>query len=131
MDVAARNPIGTKVLPLDASDFEFGVSTRNSISETYEFTAASTGNAVRLTTRSLSSGVGGDIDPVFPLLGSVIQFRPLRTATCTQLDLDIALVIDRSGSMAYAANELAAYPSNPMNPPAGWVFGDPVPPNAR
>jgi Ca-activated chloride channel homolog len=130
-DVAARNPIANKVLPLEAIDFEFGTSTRSSLAEPYVFTPGPNGNSVRLTTHSLASGVGGDIDPLFPLFGSVIQIRPLRSSTCTQLDLDIALVIDRSGSMAYSSNEISMYPPKPLYAPTGWVFGDPVPPNAR
>ncbi len=130
-DVAAKNPIGNKILPLDPSDFEFGIATRTDINQPYVFTVAPIGNSVRLTTRSLAAGAGGDITPVFPLFGSVIQFRPTRTSTCTQLDLDIALVIDRSGSMAYSTSEISAYPPNPTNAPTGWIFGDPVPPNAR
>jgi Ca-activated chloride channel homolog len=130
-DVAARNPIVTKVLPLNDIDFEFGYASRNSINEPYHFVEGGEGNAVRLTTRSLAGGIGGDLAPVFPLFGSVIQIRPTRVATSAQLDLDISLVIDRSGSMAYASSEVSAYPPNPMHAPAGWVFGDPVPPQAR
>jgi len=129
--IAARNPIGGKILPLRSADFEFGLATRNSVNEPYNFTVAASGNSVRLTTVSLSNGVGGDISPLFPLFGSVIQFRPNRTSTCTQLDLDIAIVIDRSGSMAYSSSEISAYPPKPVNAPSGWVFGNPVPPNAR
>ncbi len=130
-DIAARNPIATKVLPLGTNDFEFGISTRSSLSEPYQFTPAANGNAVRLTTHSLAAGVGGEIAPIFPLFGSVIQIRPTRSSTSTQLDLDIALVIDRSGSMAYASDEIASYPPNPRNAPIGWMFGDVVPPGAR
>ncbi len=131
IQVAARNPIGTKILPLQPSDFEFGISSRANLASSYSFDVAAQGNAVRLTTNSLAAGVGGEINPVFPLFGSVIQFRPMRTATCTQVDLDIALVIDRSGSMAYGAQEMSAYPPNPTNAPPGWQFGDPVPAQAR
>lgn len=130
-DVAARNPIANKVLPLEAIDFEFGTSTRASLAEPYVFTAGPNGNSVRLTTKSLASGAGGDISPVFPLFGSVMQLRPMRSATSTQLDLDIALVIDRSGSMAYSSGEISMYPPNPIYAPSDWVFGDPVPPHAR
>jgi len=130
-DVAARNPIGTKILPLQPTDFEFGISTRTSLNDTYSFSVAPQGNAVRLTTHSLANGVGGDIAPIFPVFGSVIQLRPIRGAVCTQLDLDIGLVIDRSGSMAYSSDEISAYPPSPVNAPVGWTFGDPVPPSAR
>ncbi len=129
--VAAKNRIGGKILPLQAIDFEFGVATRASLNQPYNFSVAASGNSVRLTTRSLSTGVGGDIVPLFPLFGSVVQFRPNRTSTCTQLDLDIAIIMDRSGSMAYSSSEISAYPPKPINAPSGWTFGNPVPPNAR
>ena len=131
IDVASRNPIGGKILPLQPQDFEFGVSTRASLQDPYVFVAGINGNSVRLTTNSLSQGIGGEIDPVFPLFGSVVQFRSLRSSTCTQLELDVCLVIDRSGSMAYSSSEISAYPPAPMNAPPGWDFGAPVPPGAR
>jgi len=128
---ANRNPIGSNILPLQASDFEFGIATRTNIASPYNFSQAANGNAVRLTTHSLANGVGPAIDPVFPLFGSVIQFRPLRQTTCAQLELDIGLIIDRSGSMAYSSYEIAMYPPTPMNAPPGWAFGNAVPPQAR
>ncbi|MGV3483026.1 MAG: vWA domain-containing protein [Planctomycetaceae bacterium] len=130
-EAAARNPIGNKILPLEPLDFEFGIATRSTADAAYEFTVAPTGNSVRLTTRSLAAGVGGEIEPVFPLFGNAIRFRPHRSSTSTQLDLDIALVLDRSGSMAYSTSEISAYPPAPVSAPAGWDFGDPVPPHAR
>jgi uncharacterized protein YegL len=130
-DVAARNPIVTKVLPLNEIDFEFGYASRESSNEPYHFVEGADGNAVRLTTHSLAGGIGGELTPLFPLFGNVIQIRPTRVATSAQLDLDISLVIDRSGSMAYASSEVSAYPPNPMHAPAGWEFGDPIPPHAR
>lgn len=132
-EAAARNPIGTYVLPIAAGDLEFGVSTRTDQVSGYEFTSsgAGKGNSVRLSTNSLSSGSAAGIDPVFPFFGSGFKIRPLRTATSTQGVIDIALVVDRSGSMAYASDELADYPPAPANAPPGWDFDDPCPPGAR
>ena len=47
------------------------------------------------------------------------------------MDVDVAIVLDRSGSMAYAATERAEWPPNPAAAPPGWKFGDRVPPNSR
>lgn len=129
-EAAAKNPIGDFILPISAGDLEYGVSVRSSENDPYVFTVGPNGNAVRLTTNTLNtSGVG--IDPVFPFFGSSFLIQPLRTAISTQGVIDVALVIDRSGSMAYSSSEVAVYPPNPASAPADWVFGDPVPPNAR
>ena len=111
-------------------DLEVGISTRASESAVYQFSAGANGNAIRLSTNSLCNGVGSAPQPLFPML-SDSQIRPLRTAVSTQGALDIALVVDASGSMAYRSDELAAYPPNPTDAPLGWDFGQPVPPNAR
>ena len=42
----------------------------------------------------------------------------------------MALVIDRSGSMAYGVNEQTGY-GNPAAAPKGWKFGQSVPPKSR
>ncbi|QDT09242.1 vWA domain-containing protein [Stieleria marina] len=129
-DLAARNPIGNFVLPVNSGDLEFGISDRASANTPYTFTPSGAGNAVRLTTRTLASP-GEGIDPVFPFFGSAFQIGPTKSAVSTQGVIDIALVIDRSGSMAYSASEVAEYPPAPASAPPGWDFGDPVPQNAR
>ncbi len=45
--------------------------------------------------------------------------------------MDIALVLDRSGSMAYASNESANGSVPPAAAPIGWTFGQPVPSPSR
>jgi Flp pilus assembly protein TadG len=131
-EAAARNPIAGVILPIEASDLEYGTSVRTSLSDPYTFTPGQSGNAVRLTTQSFANGAGTPISALFPLFGSVIQIRPLRTATATQVTVDISLVVDRSGSMAYTSSEISGSGSvPPANAPVGWTFGDPVPPQAR
>ena len=127
--VAAMNQIQGTTVPIEASDLEFGVSQRSGANQAYTFTAgASTGNSVRLTTNAFNAGSGVALQPYFPI-GSALEIRPVVTATNAQSTLDIAIVVDRSGSMAFAADEPAG--GIPMAAPAGWQFGDPVPPNAR
>jgi len=128
---ASRNPVGSQVLPITAGDLEYGTSIRNSIGEPYDFVPTGSGNAVRLTTRTLASGSGTTISPLFPILGSSFSIRTERSAVSTQGTIDVCLVVDRSGSMAYAANEPAVYPPVPAAAPSTWQFGDPVPPNSR
>lgn len=133
-EAATRNPISGKVVPLELSDLEFGTSLRTSSGSRYDFSPVIDGveaNAVRLTTKSLNGATTPVFAPLFPTLGVDIEIRPKRTAISTQSTMDVALVIDRSGSMAYAANETAVVDVNPAAAPPGWVFGDPVPPNSR
>ncbi len=67
---------------------------------------------------------------LFPTMGIPIDFRPIKTAISTQTELDVAIVLDRSGSMAFSTSEIAG-PYNPAAAPLGWQFGHPVPPLSR
>ena len=130
-EAATLNPVAGGVIPITAGDLEYGVSTRNDVNQPYTFVPGTTGNAVRVTTNSLASGTGSAIPALFPFFGSAFEIRPARTATSTQATLDIALVLDRSGSMAFAANEASSPDYMPAAAPAGWNYGDAVPPQAR
>ncbi|TWU02625.1 vWA domain-containing protein [Stieleria varia] len=129
-EAAAKNPVGGFVVPIASTDLEFGISDRASSGDAYSFVPAAQGNAVRLTTRTLATSSSG-IKPVFPFFGSSFDIRPERVAVSTQGVIDIALVVDRSGSMAYSSWETAAYPPKPHSAPYGWDFGDTVPNHAR
>lgn len=132
-EAATQNPIGNGiVLPIAASDLTIGRSTRaGGDGSRYEFAVADDGNSVRIQTESLNQGSGDAVQPLLPFLSFGDGIRPLRTAVSTQIDIDVALVIDRSGSMAYAANETAQYPPIPAAAPEGWFFGDLVPRESR
>lgn len=131
-EAATRNPIGNFVVPITAADIEFGNSDRLNEDSNYSFSPVSSGgNAVRITTTSLNNGSSPGIAPLFPFFKNTFTVRPLRTATSTQSVIDVVLVVDRSGSMAYGSSEVADYPPAPASAPAGWNFGDPVPANAR
>jgi hypothetical protein len=131
-DLSNRNPVGGGfVVPFEQSDLEYGIGARSGIGQPYVFTPASEGNAVRLTTNTLADG-GLGINPIFPVLGTS-RITPRLTAVNTQGAIDVALVVDRSGSMAYSASETAEFPPAPASAPAGWDldFVGPVPPNSR
>lgn len=148
-DSASRNPIGTHVLPLNAEDLDFGQADRPSATATYTFTEITgsggdddddddddggstvNGNAVRLVTRTLANGGGPSIKPIFLLAGDMFELRSLRESIAAMASLDLSIVVDRSGSMAYSSGEAAVHPPNPANAPSGWDFGNPVPPQAR
>ncbi len=128
--LADENLVAGKVLELSMGDLEFGVSTRFSDTERYSFAAGKNPNAVHLRTESFVGGANNAIPMLFPTMGATINFRPIKSAICTQVELDIALVMDRSGSMAYASDEIADG-STPSSAPLGWSFGDPAPPMSR
>lgn len=122
----SENPVANQVLPISAVDIVFGVSTRSSTDERYLFTTdANNPNAVKV----MSNG-SHKPQMLFPTMGMPVDFRPIKNAISTQLELDIALVLDRSGSMAFGSNEPASALA-PAAAPAGWAFGDPVPVPSR
>lgn len=103
----------------------FGASTRTSAADRYTFTPSDVPNAVRLETNGKVQ-----VPMLFPTLGVPIDFRPIKQAISTQSELDIALVLDRSGSMAFGCQEVSGN-YTPFGAPLGWKFGDPVPPISR
>ncbi len=114
----AQNPYANRVLTIDETDIDFGVSVRYSDAERYQFSAGTSPNALRIE----SNGTN-DVPMLFPTLGVPIHHRPIKAAICTKVELDISLVIDRSGSMAWdsAGNK----------PGEDWAFGDRVPDDSR
>ena len=129
-NLASLNPIESNVLHINAGDLEFGHSYRSGANSAYAFNSGSDGNSVRLTTNSFASGAGGAVQPFFNVLGTNFDIRPLCTATHTQMTLDVCVVVDRSGSMAYSAAEVSGS-GTPANAPPGWVDGDSAPPQSR
>ncbi|HBJ33999.1 MAG TPA: hypothetical protein DDZ51_04380 [Planctomycetaceae bacterium] len=130
--LANRNLVNALPLQLTAADFHFGTSTRDSLHQRYQYQAGGTHpNALHLRVDKKIGSPSGPVSLAFPSFGAM-DFSELTSETIvTQVELDIALVVDRSGSMAYAAQETAAYPPNPQAAPAGWDFGDPVPSPSR
>ena len=130
--VGDQNHVNGKKLEFTSADIEFGQSVRSGIYSRYDFQPSTTNqNAIRLTGRKTSASPNGQVNVFLPsLLGR--QFVELEVSSIsTQVEIDIALVLDRSGSMAYADDEVAVYPPLPKNAPADWEFSDPAPPGAR
>lgn len=123
--VIQLNTFENRHFDLSSAELRFGASTRID-SARYRFTeGAPEPNAVRFETGSKLR-----VPTLFPTMGVPVDFRPVKSAICTQTELDLALVIDRSGSMAYGCFE-AATGSPPANAPPGWRFGMPVPLGSR
>ena len=129
--VAAKNKIANTTLPLGANDLVLGTAIRPTATGRYSYSPGGvTPNAVWIRSDTLQNNAQTLIQPLFPI-PTPFNFRPLREAISVQCEMDIALVVDRSGSMAYSASEPAVQGVPPSNAPAGWAFGNPVPPNAR
>ncbi|MDX1927182.1 MAG: VWA domain-containing protein [Pirellulaceae bacterium] len=120
------NPFANQTMSLNGSDIVFGISTRQAANQRYNFVSGTNPNAVHIKANGKVK-----VPMLFPTMGVPIEFRPIKTAICTQTELDVALVIDRSGSMAYGVNEVASHLQPPAAAPPGWSFGQPVPPMSR
>ena len=133
--VANNNRVNGRTLVLRPSDYELGTSVRNNLNQRYQYTRGGANpNSILLRTEMSTGSPSGPVQLFFPgFLGSTTANVRME-ARSTQVELDIALVIDRSGSMAFRANQTAALP-NPWNGgaplPAGFNFGSPAPNPSR
>lgn len=131
-DAASRNTIGGKPLQLKDSDFVFGQSTRSSATDRYSFIAGGTQpNAVEVTANRTSSSMDGPLNLLMPNPFLISSVDSIQVSRSNQIEVDVALVIDRSGSMAYAATEPAVFPPAPAAAPTGWLFDGPAPNPSR
>jgi Ca-activated chloride channel homolog len=116
-DAARRNRVANSPLALADRDIEIGLGGQSTADARFAFRAGGAQlNAVRVTGRRTTGSTGG---PVALLLGRVMgvtQFQPQHIATSTQLDRDICLVVDRSGSMMEALNG-GRVPGGACDPP--------------
>lgn len=131
-EAAARNLIAGSKVSIADSEFLLGTSTRSSSSARYSFTpGGSTPNALKVTISKLSSGKNGAVPFIMPGFLGKNSYEVTRSAVSTRVEVDIAFVVDRSGSMAYAADEKAVYPPLPKAAPKNWFFGQPAPTPSR
>jgi hypothetical protein len=99
---AQRNSVAGEPLRLADSDVEIGTSKQSAEDSRFQFTpGGSKPNALRVTGRRTQGSATGPVDLLFAGVLGVRQFEPLESATSTQLDRDICLVVDRSGSMMW------------------------------
>ena len=100
--VARENAVAGDGLDLTAADIQFGTARQNT-DGSFEFEPDSQTNSIN-SVRVIGSRVNGSLDgPVNMLFGTIFgadTFQPTQVATATRLDRDIAMVLDKSGSMA-------------------------------
>ena len=112
---ALRNKVAGVPAVLDDADVDFGYVTQSNPDEKFTFDAnAPNSNAVRVSLELERSHL-------FQVLGRDL-FTVSNSSVAGQIDRDVALVLDRSGSMVY---------TNDDGTPSGWVNGQPTPPNSR
>jgi Mg-chelatase subunit ChlD len=124
-EVARRNLVAGEPLQLANRDIVFGNGDQASETSRFKFTpGGDKPNAVQITGRRTKGSATGPVDLLFAGVLGVKQFQPVETATSTQLDRDICLVVDRSGSMMWQL-------TNSSLPPGAPDCGPPDPTRSR
>lgn len=130
--IAELNTVAGENFTLSDTDFTFGLSTRSGVSSRYVFDRGSpVKNAVEIVGRRNSSAADSSIPLLLPGMLGRSSFDMAQTAISSAVEVDVALVLDRSGSMAYAVDEVATPYVPPYSAPTGWQFCDPAPPICR
>ena len=115
-EIATLNQVANAPLQLASGDVTFGRASRSSGSGKYAFNANDPRpNAVQVLGNRTASNAGGAVGLFF----STSTFEPVQDAIAAQIDRDLVLVLDRSGSMASTLED--------TGDPSGWTSGGPVP----
>jgi Flp pilus assembly protein TadG len=113
-ETAKRNLVAGDPLLLADKDIVFGNGTQASDISRFKFAAGGVKpNAVQVTGRRTKGSLTGPVDLLFAGVLGVRQFQPTELATSTQLDRDICLVVDRSGSMMWTLTGSSLPPGAP------------------
>jgi Mg-chelatase subunit ChlD len=115
-DAAQRNKVAGEPLLLADSDIEIGRGTQAGSGRFSFAPGGSRPNAVRVTGQRTEGSAAGPVNLLFAGVLGVRQFEPRERATSTQLDRDICLVVDRSGSMMQSLSG-GSTPSGNCDPP--------------
>ncbi len=98
--IAQQNLVAGDGLVLDRNNIAFG-SSRQNLDGSFSFTPDSGGNvnSVRVIGARTEASPQGAVNMMFGKMFGVQFFEPVQAATATRLDRDIAMVLDKSGSM--------------------------------
>ncbi|OYP34070.1 hypothetical protein CGZ80_16695 [Rhodopirellula sp. MGV] len=132
---AALNQVNGDPLRLRSGDsdgeIEFGISTqRGGLNSRYEFNKIPTpdvrsgtvASAVRVTGKRLNGSLSGNVPLIIPGLLNMDRFETQATSVAMQVDRDISLILDRSGSMADITFDWG-YGENPYsNSSINWAY---------
>lgn len=115
---AAKNNVAGVGLKLTNDQIEIGVGAQTSSTSRFKFTpGGSQPNAVRVTGLRTASSAAGPVGLLLGRMLGVSTFEPVNVATSTQLDRDICLVVDRSGSMMWSLNGSSVPGGTSCDPP--------------
>ncbi len=139
--IAAANRVAGSPVALSPGDIEFGRSARSSATDRFDYQPGVTPlNAVRVNARRTSDSPSGSVSLYLGGLLGTTSFEPQAWSTAAATNLDVCLVVDMSGSMAFEPDEssggqprAADLNSNGSWDPGEWRVGDPppIPGNAR
>ena len=129
-ELGQLNQVDGKPMQFAMQDLQIGNSVRTALNRRYDFTPAAQGNSVQLTGRKSNSAPAGPVRGFLASLVGASTFDLTESSVSTQTEVDVVLVFDTSGSMAYSDDEVAVFPPGPKSK-AKWKFGDAAPPNAR
>ena len=114
---AAKNKVAGVGLKLTNDQIQIGVGAQTSDTSRFNLTdGGSLPNAVRVTGKRTASSAAGPVGLLLGRMLGVTTFEPVSIATSTQLDRDICLVVDRSGSMMESVNGAPIW-GGPCSPP--------------
>ncbi len=100
VDAASRNLVAGTPLQMVDPEIEIGLGRQATRNSRFTFTPGDPRkNAVRVTGNRTATSAGGPVKLFLGHVMGVSTFEPSQVATSTQLDRDICLVVDRSGSM--------------------------------
>ena len=119
-ETAQRNQVAGEPMRLANKDIEIGKGVQSNDQSRFQFTkGGSRPNAVRVTGDRTQGSLAGPVNLFFGGVLGVDTFEPVETATSTQLDRDICLVVDRSGSMMWTLAAGSQFPAGtqPCGPP--------------
>ena len=102
--VAQSNKVNGKGLQLTDADIEFGRSDRPAGGDVVFTQGEEPFNTVRVTGRRTDGSPSGPVPLFFAKILGVSNFQPTHIASSMNLDRDLCLVVDRSGSMKFSLN---------------------------
>ncbi len=119
ISTAALNTVAGQPLVLEDEDVVFGMSTRAENGKWIFTPNVQPYNAIRIHGRRTATSANGEVPLLLGSLLGVPTFGPERHSTASQLDRDIVLVLDRSGSMAFDMSGVDwSYPADYVYPSA-------------
>jgi hypothetical protein len=123
-DAARRNRVAGDALVVRNSQIEIGRGVQATETSRFAFTPGGAQlNAVRVTGLRTRTSAAGPVGLFLGHIMGVREFQPQHVATSTQLDREICLVVDRSGSMMWDTNgnEISAPSCSPPQPASRWM----------